>query len=311
MRSFILTPVLSLACCLTFLAGPSLTAGDDDVLSELKAAKERAARQSYKLRYKFQPGDQLRYNVVHLTTSDTRMGKTDSKVQTRSISTKLWRVEDVDPDGLVTFVHLVEDVDMWSQLNDSQAVRYKSSDDAKPPVGYESVANSIGVPLARITIDRYGKVVKRQDRKGYSAIRGEQIVDRLPPRTVQVGDSWFCPHEIILRDRNMRFHRIDTRKFYRLDKVSAGVATIHVETQVLTPINSPALKGQLVKWLTSGTIKFDIDAGRVLSLELGLDEKVIGFSGADSMMEYMARRTEKLLSAEKLSTARRKQGEAR
>ena len=45
-----------------------------------------------------------------------------------------------------------------------------------------------------------GKVLKRVDKDGYSGIRGEQIVDRLPPQPVRIGDQWFCPHEIIVAD---------------------------------------------------------------------------------------------------------------
>ena len=129
---------------------------------------------------------------------------------------------------------------------------------------------------------------------------------RPPPRHVEVGDSWFSPHEIILRDRDGQFQRIKTRKFYQLENVSAGVASIHVETQLLTPVDSPATRGQLVKWLTSGTIKFDLDAGRVLAKELNTDERVVGFNGADSMLEFVAQLTEKLLPADNKTASREK-----
>jgi len=49
--------------------------------------------------------------------------------------------------------------------------------------------------------------------------------------------------------------------------------------------------------LTNGTVKFDIDAGRVLKKQMEWDESVVGFNGADSMMKYVARYTEEIQPA--------------
>jgi hypothetical protein len=323
-----------LLCSIAVLIGTKASAADD-ILSKLQAAKQKAARQTYVLQYKFRPGETIRHKVVHRTTTETRVGKTTDQIQTRSISTKAWKVKDVDEKGIATFVHMVDDVDMWNHITTTtpkrtiregtrpgkkevveapirrtQETRFNSQRDEKPPLGYESVAENIGIPLTTITIDPYGEMLKREDREGYSGIRGERLVVRLPPQPVAIGARWSCPHEIILRDQSGRYHRVNTRKVYELEKVSAAVAYIRVETQVLTPIHSPALKGQLVKWLTSGVIKFDIDAGRVISQEMNLDEKVIGFNGADSMMEYLAQWTEKLVPADE-KTASSKTDESR
>jgi len=49
--------------------------------------------------------------------------------------------------------------------------------------------------------------------------------------------------------------------------------------------------------LSNGTIKFDIDAGRMISKELGWDKVVVGFSGAGSVMDYSARLDEQVTKA--------------
>ena len=97
-----------------------------DVLTELGTAKERAARPSYLLRYQFHQGESVRYAVVHRTANKTRIGQTADEVQTRSASTKLWKVEDVDGDGNATFAHIVEDVDMWNRISGSREARYNT-----------------------------------------------------------------------------------------------------------------------------------------------------------------------------------------
>jgi hypothetical protein len=80
-----------------------------------------------------------------------------------------------------------------------------------------------------------------------------------------------------------------------LESVANDVATISVDSQILTPVHDPAIEAQLIQRLSTGTIRFDIAAGRVLSQQLDLDRHVIGFSGAASSMHYVTRFTEQLL----------------
>jgi hypothetical protein len=89
--------------------------------------------------------------------------------------------------------------------------------------------------------------------------------------------------------------RIKTRQVYTLEKVLTGIATISVRTEVLTPVDDPAVQSQLVQRVKRGEIKFDIDAGRVLSQQMDIDETVIGFNGPDSLMKYLARLSEEEL----------------
>jgi hypothetical protein len=49
---------------------------------------------------------------------------------------------------------------------------------------------------------------------------------------------------------------------------------------------------ELVQRLQRGTIKFDVDAGRLIHKQLDMDQSVFGFNGADSHMQYLARFTE-------------------
>jgi hypothetical protein len=112
----------------------------------------------------------------------------------------------------------------------------------------------------------------------------------LPREAVAVGESWNVPNQITIESK-----LIDTRQHYTLKKVSNGIATIDVATQVLTPVNNPKIESKLVQLLTEGTIRFDIDAGRVLSQQLDLDKRVLGFNGDNSSLHYLSRVTEEYL----------------
>ena len=103
------------------------------------------------------------------------------------------------------------------------------------------------------------------------------------------------PRDLDIQLEHGMSKRIKTRERYELESVKHGVATIDIETQILTPIDDPKIKVQLIQKTARGKIRFDIDAGRVLGQQLDLDERVLAFSGADSSMHYLTRYTEELL----------------
>ena len=64
---------------------------------------------------------------------------------------------------------------------------------------------------------------------------------------------------------------------------------------MLTPVRDPKILSQLVQRMQKGTIKFDIDAGRLLHKQMDLDQSILGFNGPESHMNYLARTTEEPL----------------
>ena len=98
---------------------------------------------------------------------------------------------------------------------------------------------------------------------------------------------------------------IKTQQTFKLVGVKTGVATIEVRNHILTPIDDPKLESQLLQRESSGTVKFDLDAGRILSQRMELDKRVVGFSGQSSSVHYETRFTERFLSATPKVAARR------
>jgi hypothetical protein len=276
-------------CC------PLTLADDPDLRTQLRAAKDRVPQNDFDLRYKFREGEVIRSEVVHMATTETKIQGNTQTSKSRSTSVKLWRVVDVAENGNISFVHSVESVDMWQKLSDRPEVRYNSTKDKKPPPVYEAAAKTVGIPLAEITIDPRGNVIERESKFRKMNIGMGDITTPLPAERAKVGHVWTVPNEITVRMPDDQVKRIKTRQKYTLEKVQTGVATIRLQTQVLTPVRSPEVKSQLIQQLNDGTIRFDIDAGRVISKQMDWDETVIGFNGADSLMEYLARFTETLL----------------
>lgn len=284
---------------LAFLLTPA--AGGED------AGATQDDTQKHVLRYTFQPGETVRWKVVHRNTVHTTVAGTTQTAETISSSVKVWRIKDAAPDGTVTFEQSVEDVDMRQQLTGRDEVRYNSRTDEKAPVGFEHLAESVGVTLAVVTMDARGKILKRRRSKVKAAAGGEgPITIPLPHEPVGVGQNWSRPHDLDLPLPGGGVKKIKTVQQFTLLSVKTGVATIRVDTQILTPVDDPAIEAQLIQHQSSGTVRFDADAGRIIAQQMDLDKKVIGFRGGASRLHYLTRFTEELLPS-RAKTARGKE----
>ncbi|MEZ6087412.1 MAG: hypothetical protein R3C05_05165 [Pirellulaceae bacterium] len=282
--------VFALAGCLVFFAMSRVNA-DESVTDSVQAEP------SYLLRYDLKQGETLKYQVTHVAKTKTRIRGKDELTNVRSLSTKVWTVKDVDAsNGQMTFEHMVQDTELSQQIGDAEELRWDSKSENDPPYQFEAVRATLGKPLATVAINGQGQEKERQNHAGTQANLGMGgLTIPLPATPIKIDDNWAVPRETHVRLPNGEIKKIQVRELYTLKKVQTGVATIDVQSQPITPIDDAKVKSQVVQQLSNGTIKFDIDAGHVLSKQLDWDETVVGFEGAESMMEYRARLTETLL----------------
>jgi len=311
-----LTTVLAIGIVLFLFSACVLAARGDDtlkptdkakkVLVDLEKAKDRLAP-AHKLAYRFSAGETLLSKVVHLATVETKIKGVAQTTKSRTISTRSWRIREVDAAGNITFDNSVERVEMWNSVEGRQEVHYDSSTDKSPPAEFAQVAASVGKVLATVKMDPYGRILARHNTQAqYNPGIGDLTIPFPPANTqpIKPGVTWSIPDELRMPLEDGSIKKIQTQQKYKLEKVEAGVATIAVATELLTPVNDPKLQSQLVQRLQRGTIKFDVDAGRLLHKQLDIDEQVFGFAGADSHMSYLARFTEEPLK-EEVKTAKR------
>jgi hypothetical protein len=298
-----LATVVSVVVILTLLSACVLAARGDEptpakqktnVTAELEKAKARLGA-AYSLGYKFARDEQFRTKVIHLATVETKIKGVAQTTKSRTVSSRLWRIKDVAANGNIVFENIVEHVQMWNSVEGRQEVKYDSAVDKSPPPQFEQVAGSVGKVLATVTIDPHGRILARENTQPQFNPGIGELTIPFPDQPVKAGASWSIPEELKITAEDATIKKIQTRQQYRLEKVEAGVATINVQTQVLTPLNDPKVQAQLVQRLQRGTIKFDIDAGRLISKQMDIDEEVFGFNGAESHMQYLARFTEEPL----------------
>ena len=267
---------------------------DDDVAAALKRAKQRVLAESYTLQYKYQDGESIRYKVEHVATVETRIQGNSQTTESRAVSTKLWNILETAPNR-IKFQHSIADAAMWSQVSGRQPEEFDSKKDEEPPKIYKNVASTVGKPLSVVTMDPSGKIIQREDQVAQFNLGSGGITMPLPTEPIKVGQTWAQPYDMRVKKKDQTHMKVKTRKLYKLEKVQTGVATISVQTQVLTPINDPHIEAQLIQRLSNGEIKFDIPSGRMISKTMKWKENVVGFNGAQSNMKYEARFTEQLL----------------
>lgn len=260
-------------------------------------AKE-AGPQEYLLRYKFHAGDSLRWTVVHRCRIRTSVSASTQTAETTTTSVKVWRVHEVKPDGTAVFDHSVESVDMRHRLSGRDEVHYNSRTDPCAPHGFEDVARAVGVPLALVTIDDQGKVLKRKQNFVKAAVAGQgEITIQLPEQPVAVGSHWSSQSNIDVPLPNGGVRRIRAQQSFALESVKTGVATISMSTQIMTPNLDPAIEALVLQYETSGSLRFDLQRGQILGRQVDVDKSVVGFRGEASSIRYIARSTEDYLPA--------------
>lgn len=275
MNRFLLSVIAAIACC-----------------SAIQAEEDT---ERYLLRYQLQPGEQIYYEVTHVAKTKTRLNRTEGISQVHTISNRHWDVGDVSGEN-ATFDHVIDAVEMTQQQDDEDEIRWSSeSGEAAPPV-FQEVEKRLGTKLATVTVNSRGQEINRTNNGGTKATLGMgSLTLALPEKPIAVGESWTVPREVKTRTEDGLVKPIKIREVYTLEKVKTGVATLSLRSEPLTPIDEESVRAQVVQQLSNGTIRFDIDNGRMLSKQLDWDETVVGFQGPNSLMEYRARLTETIV----------------
>lgn len=298
MRTFFVDGVVHLVFCLLVVSLVHAEDDKSDLSERLKAAKAKLPQNTFLMKYKFREGESIEWSVRHLATTETKIKGETQEAQSSTASSKVWTIEKVDEEGNITFVNTLKSVNMWKKVTGESEVRYNSSTDDEPPLDYRSVAKAIGVPLSKVTITPTGHVIKHTSASQVFELGVADLTVPFPAAAIRVGQKWHTTDEVTVVVDG-RSKKIKVRQQFQLATVQTALATIKVKTQVITPFSNPKIESQLVQKITHGTVKFDMDAGRIVSKHFDWDESVVGFSGADSRLKYLARFTEKIQSDSK------------
>ena len=272
------------------------------------AAADDGATEKYVFRYKFRPGDVLRWEVTAQVGQLTTNGDHRDNTETFSVTTKNWKVLTVDPDGTAVLEYSFPDITMRSRSSsENMDLKYDSKTDEKPPVEFLDVAELVGVPIAHLTINAQGEVIKRSQKAKVAATmqfsetaEENRITIPMPEHAVGVGDAWDYSREIIIPLPNGTFKKVSVRERYTLEKVQHGIATFDFKTHVITPLyDDKDTDWALRTKIRDGKIQFDMIEGRSISQKYDVKKTLLNFmQGGHGSASYQSRFEEKFLRNE-------------
>jgi len=264
-----------------------------------------ADSQKYPLRLQFEPGAALHYTVGNESTIDVQVGTTSEKVSHSSESGRVLQSVKLNEDGSSVLEISIEYVNLAA---DNGKIAWDSRSGQSPPAQFAGIDKTIGVPLMTITVAPSGAVIAAEN-NGKAADKAQleatqfDLFPMLPANPVAVGESWTEPFKVEVLTSAKLPKSISLQRTYTLKSVNNGIAEIDVKTSVLTPIDDPLEEGQLIQRTPSGTLRLNIAQGRMLERVMKLDNQVVGFQGAQSVLHVVGTRQESLESAEKAAAA--------
>jgi hypothetical protein len=245
-------------------------------------------------KYKFTPGLVIQSQVTHLAKTNTKVNETEQASNSRTVSNKTWSVVE-SKNGEMTFEYRILDIDMSQANGSDKELRYSSKSGETAVPQFQGAADSVGKVISTVTIDEQGMILARSDDTNPPNLGMGDITLPVPAEPIGIGSTWEIPRELRIKRDDGSFKMVRFRELFRLDKISAGVATVAVRSEMLTAVTDPKEEAQVLQQLSNGTIKFDLDAGRMISKELAWDKTVVGFAGDGSVMDYSARLEEEVV----------------
>src|SRR5205085_815827 len=153
-------------------------------------------------------------------------GGSTQTVETASDSTKVWHVESVGTDGEITLVHQVDHVHMRHSTSgrEETVVEIPSPEGKKPPLGYEQMAEDIGVPLTRLVMDAHGSVIRREDlrkqKRPAPTTHDAPMTIPLPAKAVAIGESWSSETSVTAPRKDGTYKRVKLEQRFMLKEVN-------------------------------------------------------------------------------------------
>src|SRR5262245_49770781 len=274
----------------------------------------------------------MRFEASHETEITTHVKDETETVRNSSKAKRHFTVKavdektgDADLELSIDWVHMLASFENPNRPK-TAPVEFQSDDPSKHPEQFNYVLATLGKPRATIRFSRSGIPIKvlegalppppkasQQLATGPAAppladATPETFFVPLPEEPVAVGASWKERFDLVLQDNNKNRQKVTIQRSYKLAEIAGRLATIELLTGVLTPIDNPAIEGQLIQREIAGTVIFDLDRGAVIARESGVDKTVVEPFGPRSSMRAKSKYREKLLNDEATADRRAADG---
>lgn len=245
-----------------------------------------AAQES--LSWKFQPGETLHYVVVQKVDMDMSVpGEQSQKMSTNQTMDMLWKISDVQSDGVATMTQMVDRVRMDSSGGPAGSMAYDSQSKAAVDPRQKPIADAFGKIIGaefQVSMRPTGKIdnvivpetlVKALTDSGPTgsmlteASLKEMMTQSavsLPAEPIKPGATWETSQQV---DLNFGTMIVTSNLTYLGTK--DGMAQISTKPTIdVKPKDNAVVGLKLTKSEGKGLVQFDVEKGRIAKSDLSL-----------------------------------------
>lgn len=269
---------------------------------------EEPSAATYRLAYQFEAGQTLEYVSEHASSIFVQVGDVADTVRNTVESGKRYEVVSVDEDGNAVLQPKIHYVRLTAD-HQGEHVEWDSRSREEAPAEFQSIADSLNAPLGTVQVSPAGAVTVvalRGSAADGAQLQGDQfdLFPTLPEQPITVGESWKENFEVQIHAQQNLKKKVSMQRLLTLKSVEKGRAVIDVRTLILSPIRDPLEEGQLIQRTPSGTITMDIETGKIISREMKIDKRVVGFQGPQTSLQVIGTRNESLAAEERAAGRR-------
>lgn len=289
----------------TTIFGVALAALTGQAVQPVEANRPDAG---VRLAYQFAEGDVLGMEVRESSRMLVVKGPARQEQSNQTTTHSHYRVVKVDEKGKATLRYQIDRTQMQAQFDDNPPVEF-DSEKKETPAAFSAIRKSIGEEIVEFQVDPNGVLSGTRALQATSTAKPEEAATtaqaasdafpELPPGLIKVGEEW-------TRIRTMRVNvgeglrsrltqEVKILLSFELTEIANGVATIRYRSAPLQAINEPSIQLQVAPQNATGTIRFDIAAGRIIERTKTVDNLTLGWQGADSSLKTHMTRSERAL----------------
>ena len=200
---------------------------------------------------------------------------------------KRWDVQEVK-DGTATVRLSVTAMRHEQQRPNGEILRFDSTNPEKgTPELREQMSKYIGQTLAILRVDGQGKVLEVIKGSANQYESDPPFVLRLPTQPLALGQAWERSYQITLEPPLGAGEKIPCLQKYQVTSLANGLATIHMSTDLKMPA-AVSERMPLLQKQPAGEIVFNIQAGRVQTVNLQIDKTLQGHQGEGSSYHFVS-----------------------
>jgi hypothetical protein len=256
------------------------------------------------LRYQFQPGQIVRYEVVLNDDYHIELADGIDNPYSHQNSTKSYEVKSVQEDGSAVLSLTIESIQLEIVQN-GEKTKFDSTKKVEGPLPPEflSLNGMVGKPHLEIVVSPTGEIssskpiggnIQPESNAGPSSF---DVLMGLPEKPVAVGESW--KEDVTVNvgltanpalQKPVKIQRVFTLKSYE-----DSVAVIDVQTRVLTVLDDASEELQLLRRKPKGTVVIDNKQGVMRSKSLTQKNEVTGFDSSASLFKFTQKQEETMI----------------